>query len=399
MLIPTLLAAGALAVVGFVLYCWISYLQQRKWIRSLPDRATVSEDETTGSPQVSILVAARNEESSLEDTLRSLLLLRYPDYEIIVVNDRSTDSTGGIADRLSREATRSTPGVLLTVHHVKELPEGWLGKNHALYQGYLRAKGELLLFTDADVIFTPDALGAAVAAMREEKADHVTCAPRMLTGGFWLGAFVRFFLFSLNLFLEPWRANNDRSPRSMGVGAFNLISRSAYERIGTHRALAYRPDDDLKLGRMVKACGMRQRLLAGGNHLQVEWYPSLLEAVRGLEKNMFSGFRYKLWMAAGAAVGQVVAFVFPLMGFALTFPHASSWLYLAAYVLTGVLYVTTVRSLSGHGPLLLEALALPATALLLVYVLVRSVALTYWRGGVYWRGTFYSLKELRRNYE
>lgn len=389
-----------LTAAGYTLYVWWRFLLQKRYILHFPS----PEMDAVVAPKVSIIIAARNEEASIGETLRSIAALSYPRFEVIVVNDRSTDGTGAAIDAYIRETGPSAESPPVLPLHLEELPEGWLGKNHALYRGYQRSSGELLLFTDADIRFHPDALASAVTAMLRTEADHVTAAPRMLTPSFVLGAFVRFFLYSLSLFTEPWFANDDRRrDRSMGVGAFNLITRSAYESIGTHRALAYRPDDDLRLGRLVKGSGRRQRFLSGESTLQVEWYPDLGQAIRGLEKNLFSGFQYRYSMAAAAALGQLAVFVLPLpaaCAFLLSGSYpAAAWTLLAAYLLQCALFLANVSGLSGTDRrlMVLEALAHPLAACILVYVIVRSSILAGLRGGVYWRGTFYSLEELRRN--
>lgn len=391
--------------LGYTVYVWIRFEMQKPYIRVLtPDAAAAPASSIRQDrPFVSVIVAARNEEASIRDTLLSLAGLRYPEYEVIVVNDRSTDRTGAVIEEYLRAARESGTGTFQAVH-LEELPAGWLGKNHALYQGYLRAGGELLLFTDADIRFHPDTLEAAVRKLEDSRADHVTVSPRMVTRTFWLGAFVRFFLYSLGLFTEPWLANNDRRrSRSMGIGAFNLITRASYDSIGTHRALAFRPDDDLRLGKLVKERGGRQRFLSGETMLEVEWYPSLREAIRGLEKNMFSGLRYRYRIAAAALFGQLAVFGVPLplaLAVALT-EDGFTWpavLLLSVYVLQCLLCMAVVHSLSGtdRWRVRLEALVHPVSAFILAFVICRSVTLAVWRGGVYWRGTFYSLEELKR---
>jgi glycosyltransferase involved in cell wall biosynthesis len=346
-------------------------------------------------PYVSVIIAAKEEEASITDTVRHLLDQSYPRYEIIAVNDRSSDRTGAKLDELKRWAARDSDlSVPLKVVHITSLPEGWLGKNHALYQGYLQARGQLLLFTDADVRFHRDTLSAAVGYMTGQSADHVTASPFMAARGFWLRGFVQYFLFSLSLFTRPWRANDDQTRKhGMGIGAFNLITRRAYEAIGTHRSIAMRPDDDLQLGARIKQAGFRQRLVTALQYLEVEWYPDLPSAVKGLEKNFFSGFGYRLSLALGAAFGQLVLFFYPFLGVWTAGGWASA-AYAASIAAMLYLYVGTIRRLSRYSGL--EACVLPVTVLLLVYVLIRSVALTLLRKGVYWRGTFYSLSELRK---
>lgn len=345
-------------------------------------------------PLVSVVIAAKEEEASIADTVRHLLEQQYPRLEIIAVNDRSEDGTGRRLDELKRWSEgRPATRIPLRVVHITSLPDGWLGKNHALYQGYLQAKGKYILFTDADVRFSPTCIRDAVEYVEANAVDHLTLTPMMVARHFWLRAFVHYFMFSLFLFLRLWRANDDRQHTfGTGIGAFNLISRKAYEAIGTHRALAMRPDDDLRLGLLVKRARFRQRLLIGKRELTVEWYPTMREAVKGLEKNMFSGFGYRLPLAVSAIVGQLLAFFGPFAGL-LLLPRPSGFACaLAAVIMTGLYVVCTRRLSLDSGK---EAYALPAAVWLLVAVLARSVYLTVRRGGIYWRGTFYPLSRLR----
>ncbi|TXK80981.1 glycosyltransferase family 2 protein [Paenibacillus sp. N3.4] len=346
-------------------------------------------------PLVSVILAAKEEEGTILETVRHLLSQNYPRLEIITVNDRSQDATGVRLDELRRWSEQKqniqTP---LRIIHITHLPEGWLGKNHALYQGYQQARGQYLLFTDADIIFSPGTISDAVTFMKEKEVHHLTLTPNMIARSALLKGFVHFFLFSFSLFVRPWRANID-NPRGqgIGIGAFNMLSRSAYEAIGTHQAIALRPDDDLQLGISVKRAGFKQRVLSGKHTLQVEWYRSLKEAIIGLEKNLFSGFHYSFTIALLACLGQLIFFIFPWLGLIFLWDWRG-----AAFAITVILQIWLYRKLmfrlmSKHGD---EAFLLPVSASLLLYTIVRSVWLTWKQGGIYWRGTFYSLNELKR---
>lgn len=381
---------------AMILVYWLTMLALAlpglKRIRLLPRSAKPAADSSL--PLVSVIIAAKEEEATIADTVRQILNQDYPRMEIIAVNDRSTDGTGRQLEQLKLwSERRPDTRIPLRVVHVTTLPDGWLGKNNALYQGYLQARGSLLLFTDADVRFSRSAIRDAVAAMQAERADHLTLAPSITAPSYWLRAFIHYFLFSLMLYLRMWRANDDDQHRfGAGIGAFNLISRKAYETIGTHRALALRPDDDLRLGLLVKQRRFRQRLLSGKHHLQVEWYPSLQEAAKGLEKNMFSGFGYRLSLAAFGLIGQLLAFLGPFAGL-LLLPRWSGFTSAASAALLVYLYVLCTRRLSSDSGQ--DAWLLPASILGLVLVLARAVGLTLRRGGIVWRGTFYPLSRLR----
>jgi len=372
------------------------------WARIRLKRASIGplpadRPEPAKPPLVSVIVAAKEEQEHIQETIRHIMRQTYARMEIIAVNDRSNDATGAKLEALKAwSADRPGDGPPLKVIHVTSLPEGWLGKNHALYQGYLQAKGTYLLFTDADVRFEPNTVRDTVSFALEERADHVTLLPKLIAGRFWLRAFVHYFLFSLCLFLPPWLGNDDRQrKRGIGVGAFNFIRRDAYEAIGTHRAFRMRPDDDLRLGMLVKQSGGRQRVAGGADRIAVEWYPTLTAAAVGLEKNLYAGFAYRLPAALAAAAAQLLCFVLPL-----TAPIWSRGpalgLWLMADVFLVLSYLSLVRAFNGERGT--EALALPVSALMLVTILLRSVFLAHRNKGVYWRGTFYSLDELKRRF-
>ncbi|QOR65376.1 glycosyltransferase [Cytobacillus suaedae] len=338
-------------------------------------------------PLVSIIVAARNEEAAIVESLRSLFKQKYSSIEWIVINDRSTDRTGPLLDNLQKENNR------LKVIHIEELPSGWLGKNHALYQGYLCSKGKYLLFTDADVIFQPETVSKAVHFIEKQGVDHITISPNLYAKGFWLQAFIAFFLFGFSFFKRPWRANVDHSKIGMGIGAFNLISREAYETIGTHQEIAMRPDDDLQLGYQIKSYGLRQRVVTGISYVKVTWYETLKDALIGLEKNTFAGLHYRVSMIFVAVIGTFLSHVLPFLTL-----FTTNVLQLVLSIITisliFLLYWLVTKRMTSFS--LIHFIVFPLTALLFIYSILRASFLTFKRGGIVWRGTKYSLKELRK---
>ena len=254
-------------------------------------------------PRLSVVVPARDEASGIGRAVESLLAQDYPDLEIIAVDDRSSDATGAVLAKLAARDSR------IRAIRVDQLPAGWLGKNHALWRGAESASGEWLLFTDADIVFAQGALRRAVAYAVAEQLDHLTLAPRLLARGLALRAFVAFFAYTFIALWGAYLANDPKSTRGVGIGAFNLVRRSAYARIGTMRALSLRPDDDIRLGRRLRGFGFRQRVLNGNDFLSVEWYPSLRAAISGLEKSMYSSLEYRLVDAVGVLLYLVATMV------------------------------------------------------------------------------------------
>ncbi len=336
-------------------------------------------------PRVSIVVAGRDEEHAIEGAVRTLLAQDVPHLEIVAVNDRSTDRTGALLDGLAEDDER------LTVVHVTDLPPRWLGKNHALHLGAARAQGEFILFTDADVHFARDAVRRALTYQREHSLDHLTVLPDVVMKGALLQAFTATFSVLFAGFTRPWKARDPTSTAHLGIGAFNLVRATAYHERGGHVPIAMRPDDDLRLGRLMKSAGGRQDVLFGKGALSVEWYRSVGDVVRGFEKNAFAGFDYRLWLQALATPLQFLFGVWPFIGVFVT-DGAAFWMSLAT-VAIALLAVAGTRRSSSVNPLV--APLFPLVVLIFLYVQWRATALTLLRGGIRWRGTFYSLAELR----
>jgi glycosyltransferase involved in cell wall biosynthesis len=340
-------------------------------------------------PRVSVVVPARDEVHAIERAVRSVLAQDYPDLEVIVVDDRSSDGTGDALRRVAASDRR------IVVHRVDELPPGWLGKNHALWRGAERATGEWLLFTDADVIFAPTSFRRAVAYAVAEGLDHLTLAPLLIARSVVLRAFVAFFGYAFVALWGAYRANDPKSSRGVGIGAFNLVRREAYERIGTMRALSLRPDDDIRLGRRIRAFGFRQRVLNGRDALSVEWYPSLVAAISGLEKSMYASMDYRIVDGVLVVTFIVATMVWPFIG-VVALGGVDRALLAVAVVCLWLGLAETYRQAIGpidRSAVIATAL-FPISAAAFAYAAVRSMILAE-RRGVCWRGTVYPLAVLR----
>lgn len=340
----------------------------------------------TNGPLLSVIVAARNEEDHLRASIQSQLGQTYENVEWILVNDRSDDRTGNIMEELEHQDSR------IKVIHIRDLPEGWLGKNHALYTGSQAATGKWLLFTDADVKYQDEAFAKALHYFEKHQLDHMTAAPNLNARKFWLKTFVAFFLFGFSYFKRPWQANNPKSKVGTGIGAFNLMTKKAYEAFGTHERIKMRPDDDLQLGMKLKQEGFCQRIVTALELIEVEWYGSLKEAFIGLEKNTFAGLNYQVFMIFFSIFGVFITNVLP---FIMLFSENSTIALLSFgnILLSGIHYFMIIKRMTLFSPLLF--LVLPITALLFIYSIIRASFLTFKRGGIVWRGTTYRLSELR----
>ena len=279
----------------------------------------------TAMPRVSIVVPARNEERDVEASVRSYLAQDYPDLEVVAVDDRSTDTTPRILERLARQdpRLRVVPGV--------EPPAGWLGKPHALAEGAGAARGELLLFADADVRYAPDTVSRAVAHAESEGLDFLCLLPRIEMRGFWENVLLPYLYVAL--FQSPAFAANWRRPRwiAVGGGAGNLVRRGVYERVGGHAALRDSVIDDVRLGFTVKAAGFRFGLVRAEDAVGVRMYRGFREVFDGFTKN--AAYIYQ-----GAAGVGFFALTAATLGSAL-FPPAA----LAAAVLGAPLAAAEAR--------------------------------------------------------
>ncbi|WP_240390598.1 glycosyltransferase [Bacillus sp. Y1] len=347
-----------------------------------------NEPASQDGPLVSIIVAARNEEKGVKESLQSQFSQSYGHLEWFLVNDRSTDTTPIIMNEM-QSAYKN-----VNVIHITTLPPGWLGKNHAMYVGAKQARGELLLFTDADVIFQKDAIAKAVHYFMEHELAHLTAAPNLRGQRLWLNSFIAFFMFGFSYFKRPWLANHPRSKVGIGIGAFNLVRKDAYEKLGTHEVIKMRPDDDLMLGKKMKEMGFRHRIVTALTLLEVEWYSTLKEALIGLEKNTFAGLHYRISMVMFAIFGVFVSQVLPFFTL-FSFEPILIYLSIGNIFLLALIYSMIIKRMTTYSPWMF--LLFPFTAMLFIYSIIRASFLTFKRGGIIWRGTKYRLKDLRSN--
>lgn len=365
--------------------CLVGTWQARRALEGLPSLRELPEPQGPW-PRLTLVVTACNEERTLQAAAESLLGQDYPDLEIVLINDRSTDGTAAIVDALAARDERVRP------IHVEQLPPGWLGKVHALHLGTQEATGEWVLFCDADVHFAPECLKRAVALAVETGVDHLPVLPNMICKGFWLEATVCAFGIGFLASLQADKLADPDSEAYGGVGAFNLVRAESFRQSQGFSWLRLEVADDVGVGLLLKQAGGRTGMAIGGGMVEVEWYPSLGAMVRGLEKNMFAVFgRYSLLRMGlrltaflATAVGPVVALVLP-------------WTF-GAWLLTlgvGVAALLTARSFHTRlNQRFWPAVCAPLGVFILSYTMVRSGLLCWARGGVVWKGTFYPLGAL-----
>jgi len=354
--------------------------------RTLPRRAKALAPPAEW-PLVSMIIPARDEGKMIEAALRSVLAIDYPRLEIIAVNDRSRDETGRVMDRLAAGDAR------LRVIHIEQLPEGWLGKNHALHAAAEAAQGDFLLFTDGDVLFAPDALRLAITYAEHHRLDHLCLSPNLVPGSYLENALVSFMVLMFTLGFQPWLVPTKLRFFYAGVGAFNLVRHSAYRAIGGHVPIRLDVLDDVKLGKLIKNTKLRQDVLNANDRVRVKWQDNAWGVIRGMEKNGFSSVEYSLLRLVVVTLGMLVLVLGPYAGLALL-PGAGAAGYLAALVFLHACYALLGRQ-TGCGWQVFPLM--PVAALGMLFTMWRSAILTLRQGGVRWRDTFYPLDLLRAN--
>lgn len=337
-------------------------------------------------PRLSVIVPACNEAEHIADAVGTLLAQDYPELEIILVNDRSTDNTGEIIDELAGSDSR------IKTIHIKHLPSGWLGKVNALHQGAKQASGDWLLFTDADIHYHDNVLARSIAYVQDRDIDHLTLVPQLTIKDYWLQVAVN--TFGLMLFLNTRGAviNSDKRKLPIGIGAFNLVKKATFEKTPGFEWLRLEVVDDVGVGLMVKNAGGRTHFATAEQDLSLSWYPSVKAMFKGLEKNVFgAGAHYQVWRLLLQVILVWALVAAPVVALS-SDSFVVWWLGVAAitcHILFSIVFVY-VRQSS-----ILSILAFPLGLLLFSCMLLWSGFQCTRNGGIDWRGTHYATHELK----
>jgi glycosyltransferase involved in cell wall biosynthesis len=344
---------------------------------------------SNGNPRVSIIVPACNEEGDIEQSLTQLLELDYDNYEVIAVNDRSIDRTGDIMNGVAADASAHD---ILKIIHIDKLPNGWLGKPHAMWTAANQATGDWLLFTDADVLFKPDAVRRALTYAEAEPADHLVLFPQIIMRQPSERMMIAFFQALFVFGHRPWKVADPKAKDHIGVGAFNLIRRSVYEKIGTYKALRFEVVDDMKLGKVVKEAGYAQRNVFGADLISLHWAKGAMGVVNNLTKNFFAVLSFQPWRVWLCFFGLAFLNLMPFVGIFI----AHGWARVPYAIALGSMFLI-YGGMSRRSSIPPYYFALhPVSTVLFLYTLLRSMFVTQRQGGIVWRGTKYPLEELKR---
>ena len=372
--------------LGSIMWCGF-YIYAARMSRSLPSikKEIISEQDTL--PSLSIIVTARDEAETIEAGLQSLIAQDYPDYEIIVINDRSTDRTGEIIDRFANQYPQIIP------IHIDHLPEHWLGKVNALNHGVAQARGDWLLFTDADVHHHTSLWQRAIDYAITNQFDLLALMPDVPHPGKLFQATMKAFTF---LFLSTAKIEQIKNPKSkaaIGIGAFNLVRHAAFKQTPGFEWLRMEVGDDYGIGIMLKQSGFRIGFATAFYDLQVEWYKNIPDMIRGLDKNI---------MAPGTHFSRFKLIISPVMFSAILLAPFLSLLSINppyfvfgmfVFLCTSLISVYMGKSKQEN---IYAWLLSPVGFLIIGYTFARACILCLIRDGIIWRGTYYPRKLLKR---
>jgi chlorobactene glucosyltransferase len=355
--------------------------------RLASNRPNLSDVPPAAGTLVSVIVPARNESAAIETVVRSVLASTYEPLELVVLDDRSTDETAAIVERLAAEDAR------LRLVRGEPLPNGWYGKPWACLQGYRAARGDLLLFTDADTRHEPELLARAVGALRAERADLVTVAPQQRCETFWERVVMPQIWLLLGIRYHPSRVNRARRERDViANGQFILVSRESYEAIGTHQVVRHEVAEDLALAQAFHRAGRKIHFAFAERLMETRMYRSLPHLVEGWSKNVYLGGRRSFpeepVLRALVPVMLLAAFLFWLVPpVVLAATGVTGDLGPAALVATALSALFWMLISYGMKIAPWYGLLYPIGAMVALYIGARST----WRGArrIEWRGRVY----------
>ncbi|MBK9007622.1 MAG: glycosyltransferase [Anaerolineae bacterium] len=346
------------------------------------------------APLISICIPARNEEQNIRVCVESALMQNYPNFEIIVLDDRSTDATPRILAELATLDSRLHP------ISGSDLPSGWVGKPHALHQASTSARGEWLCFVDADTFLSPQALSSCYVKAMEVQADLFTTLHRQIMGSFWEKAVMPIVVTALSVGFNPRKVNDPTYKDAIASGQFILIRREVYEKIGGHASVRDQIVEDQALAERVKWSGDRLALADGTALISTRMYTSLSSMWEGWTKNMYLGLRGQpvlMWLGViGASLALMAALLLPIwLGLGLLWMINGGGL-IALIVLTealtlwGAILIARGWAASQMGISPLYSLSTPLGAGIFAAMMIASAWLTLSGKGVSWRGRHYA---------
>ena len=346
-------------------------------------------------PRVSVILPARNEEGFIGRCLESLAGQDYPNYEIIAIDDSSEDATPEIIAGYARDR----PGVVVPVS-ARPKPDGWMGKNWACMEGYRRAGGEILLFTDADTVHSGGVISLAVAHMLSRNLDALSAIPRLLALDFWTGITLPVIATFLHTRFSALNVNNPAKKTGYFFGSFFVLRRDAYERVGTHEGVRREIIEDGALGRKVKESGCRMRMVRAEHLITAVWARDRATLWDALKRLMVPLYLQGRWTAAGILAAVAFLLFVPFLALAASLallPSGAAPVHaLCASAAAASIMVwagTAVEARAGLGLGLANALLAPLGGAVVVSGFLAGLVRAGREQSITWRGRRYTPRD------
>ena len=386
-------------IVGSILGVWIYFLAYMSKSFRLSPRLeqyhnTAIPTVTADLPYVSIILPARNEECYISKCLNSLLSQDYPNFEIIAINDSSTDRTGAIIKQYAAKDSR------VVYVEAPPKPEDWAGKNWACYEGYLRSRGDLLLFTDADTAHSSSVISYAVGQMVSGSLDALSAVPRLICSDFWTKITLPALATFLYTRFSPLRVNDPKTKTGYFFGSFFIITKKTYEAVGTHAGVRHELVEDGALGVKVKESNFRMKMVRGEEQIEAVWARDLSTLWHGLRRLMIPIY-YQNKMGAYLMTVAVSFILFvpfvlvPYLLFAIFARDLSFFIFLTLELSTiALIYATTaIQCIKGVFENPVYAIAAPLSGGLISLSFISAIVDAKKQGSVNWRDRRYTIRQ------
>ena len=302
-----------ISILGGVFFTWIYLLLFMIKSITMSPRLEFIENVEKKFPKVSIILPARNEEKHIRHCIDSLLKQDYSDFEIILVNDESTDKTLEIM----KEFEKSCP-IKIKVVNVTHRDENWIGKNWACYQGYLKSNGTLLLFTDADSFHSEKTMSLAVQNIIHNRLDAITVMPMLLCHDFFTKVTLPLLTTFMHTRFSPLKVNNAKSKLGYFIGSYFIIKRDTYEKVGSHESVKHEIIEDGALGKKVKEGNFKMKMVRGESYVQAIWARNSTELINAIDRLVIPLFKEKRLEASLLSIALFFLLLFPILIFPLS---------------------------------------------------------------------------------
>jgi chlorobactene glucosyltransferase len=389
-----------LILISTILFAWVYFfLYMLRSLKKSPKLESFNhlQNRTNDNylPKVSIILPARNEEKYISKCLDSLFEQDYPNFEIIAVNDSSSDKTAEIMYKYQNKSS------ILTVLNAGFKPAGWIGKNWACHQGYLRANGEIFLFTDADTIHSPSVLSLAIEHLIEQKLDALTVIPRLLCQDIWTKITLPLIWSISYVKYSPLRANNPKATTGYFFGSFYVIFRKVYEAVGTHEAVRSEIVEDGALGGIVKKAKFNLRVVRGEHYVEAVWARDFSTLWHGLRRLMIPLYHQDMINASLITIATfflllipfISLFVFPFLPIMSNFNISGKDILLLVNLITIALIVlsSAIQSKYILFNSSLYSLASPIAGTIICLAFLSSIIDAKKKEIIRWRGRGYTI--------